>query len=82
MVIRSYNKAIIVYNKLIKGIQAHGENQSPHKLMKTIPHVLLIKYNLAECYRNLDRLDQTDELFTDVLLKYSMHNDEHLEYIS
>ena len=82
MVCRAFNKAIVVYNKLIRGIQNYNETHNTTKLIKTIPHILLIKYNLGESYRNLDKFEQTDEIFTDVLYKFSMQNEEHLEYIT
>jgi tetratricopeptide (TPR) repeat protein len=79
MVCRSFSKAVVVYNKLIRGVQEFNEKYSTQKLMRTIPHILLIKYNLAESYRNLEKYEYADEIFMDILYKYSMSNEEHLE---
>eukprot|EP00330_Aristerostoma_sp_ATCC50986_P012909 CAMPEP_0114575306 /NCGR_PEP_ID=MMETSP0125-20121206/188_1 /TAXON_ID=485358 ORGANISM="Aristerostoma sp., Strain ATCC 50986" /NCGR_SAMPLE_ID=MMETSP0125 /ASSEMBLY_ACC=CAM_ASM_000245 /LENGTH=112 /DNA_ID=CAMNT_0001762929 /DNA_START=1665 /DNA_END=1999 /DNA_ORIENTATION=- len=77
---RSYEKCIEVYGKLVLGVEKYGSHMNnSKKIMKTIPHILLIKYNLGESFRNLEEYTHTDNIFSEILFQFDLKNDELLE---
>ena len=80
MLTRNYDIACKVYTRLIKGIEAYCKRYNVKDLRGVVPHILMVKYNLAECYRNLERFEQIDALFYEVVNKFNMNEEEHLEY--
>ena len=81
MTVKSFKTAIWVYKKLVKGVEAYWEDRSTQRAMRIIPHILLIKYNMGECLRNMDKLDEADEVFYEILDRFNIRDEEQLEYI-
>lgn len=80
MLTRNYDIACKVYTRLIKGVETYCERHNPRDLRGVIPHILMVKYNLAECFRHLERFEQVDALFYEVVNRFNMEEEEHLEY--
>ena len=81
MSVKSFKTAIWVYKKLVKGVETYWEDRSTQRAMRIIPHILLIKYNMGECFRNMDKLDEADEVFYEILDRFNIRDEEQLEYI-
>jgi len=79
MLTKSYDRALKIYNKLLKGTNNCKKDQKVQQLIRIIPHTLLIKYNMGECYRNIGKSNETDELFFDVVRNFNFYDQELLE---
>jgi len=79
MLTKSYNQALKIYNKLIKGSLNYNKDQRAKQLIGIIPHDLLIKYNMGECFRSIGKLNEADETFYEVVHEFNFNDQELLE---
>ena len=78
---KQFRHALDAYKKLIKGVESYCLVYERENLKGIIPHILLIKYNMGECLRSLERREEADIVFHEVATKFNTQDQEQLEYI-
>jgi len=76
---KSFHKALDLYRKLIIGTDLYDKTQDKKTLKGIIPNILLIKYNMGECYRSLQKLDESDDIFHEFVSFFDFKDDELLQ---
>ena len=76
---KSFHKALDLYRKLIIGTDFYDRTQDKKNLTGIIPNILLIKYNMGECYRSLQKFDESDDIFHEFVSYFDFKDDELLQ---
>jgi len=79
MMHKSFPKALDLYRKLIIGTDLYDRTQDKKNLVGIIPNILLIKYNMGECFRSLQKYDETDDVFHEFVSYFDFKDEEMLQ---